>query len=161
MAIPDCQALSRWRRWLATRLQNLRGWWIEDKPLGFALHYRQVPPGQVTEMTAILKNWQEQLPQEEGFQILAGKKVLDILPQGVSKGAAIGKILLLPGFVGFFPVYLGDDTSDESAFRMVQGRGMAIRVGSPGRPTAASHFLPDTTAVGHFLALLAAPPEEL
>jgi trehalose-phosphatase len=86
--------------------------------------------------------------------------VLEILPLSVSKGSAIQKIVLLPGFIGLFPVYLGDDITDESAFLLLQGHGLTIKVGRPGTETAASHYLPDTKAVRHFLSLLAAPLED-
>jgi len=103
---------------------------------------------------------QEQLRQEGGFQVLSGEKVLEILPESVSKRSAIQKILLLPGFIGLFPVYLGDDTTDESAFLLLQGHGMTVKVGRPGTETAASHSLADTKAVRHFLSLLTAPLED-
>lgn len=160
-AVPGREALSRRRRWLATHLQYLQGWWIEDKPLGFALHYRQVPPSQTKKMMAILQDLQEKIQQEGGFQILAGKMVLEILPPGVSKGEALREILLLPEFNGFYPLYLGDDTTDESAFLILKGRGLTIKVGSHGCQTAASLFLPDPAAVRYFLSLLAESKEEL
>jgi trehalose 6-phosphate phosphatase len=160
VAAADDQELSRWRNRLVSRLQPFQGWWIEDKPQGFALHYRQVPVEQAYEFTGILDRWQEQLRQEGCFQVLSGKKVLEILPLSVSKGAAIQKILLLPGFIGLFPVYLGDDITDESAFLLLQGHGLTIKVGRPETETAASHFLPGPEAVGHFLSLLAAPLED-
>ncbi|MBM4275287.1 MAG: trehalose-phosphatase [Deltaproteobacteria bacterium] len=156
----DDQELSRWRNRLVARLQPFQGWWLEDKPLGFALHYRQVPANHLAVVLAVLRRWQEQLRQEGRFQLLAGKKVAEILPHGVSKGAAIQEILLLPGFLKFFPIYLGDDITDESAFQILQGQGQTIKVGRPDAETAASHFLPDPKAVRHFLALLAAPPED-
>jgi trehalose 6-phosphate phosphatase len=154
------EELARWRSRLAALLQPFRGWWIEDKPQGFALHYRQVQAEHAYEFIGILGSWQEQLRQEGGFQVLSGKKVLEILPLSVSKGAAIQKILLLAGFIGFFPLYLGDDITDESAFLLLQGHGLTIKVGRPGTETAASHYLPDTKAVRHFLALLVSPLED-
>jgi trehalose 6-phosphate phosphatase len=160
VATVNHKELSRWRSRLAAVLQPFRGWWIEDKPQGFALHYRQVPAEHAYEFIRILGRWQEQLRQEGGFQVLSGKRVLEILPLSVSKGAAIQKILLLPGFLGFFPVYLGDDITDESAFLFLQGRGLTIKVGRPRTETAASHYLPDTNAVKYFLSLLAAPLED-
>jgi trehalose 6-phosphate phosphatase len=160
VAAADDEELSRWRNWLGENLQPFRGWWIEDKPFGFALHYRQVPAEHADEFIGILGGWQEQLRHEGRFQLLAGKKVLEILPHGVSKGAAIQQLLLLPGFIGVFPIYLGDDITDESAFHILQGQGLTIKVGHPGTETAASHFLPDPEAVQHFLALLAAPLED-
>ncbi|RJR42843.1 MAG: hypothetical protein C4567_06710 [Deltaproteobacteria bacterium] len=50
--------------------------------------------------------------------------------------------------------------TDESAFLVLQGHGLTIKVGRPGTETAASHYLPDTKAVRHFLFLLAAPLED-
>ena len=160
VAAADNEELHRWCNRLGERLQPFRGWWIEDKPLGFALHYRQVPAEHADEFIRILERWQEQLRQKGGFQVLAGKKVLEILPPGVSKGAAIQEILLLPGFFGVFPIYLGDDITDESAFHILQDQGLTIKVGRPGTETVASHFLPDPEAVQHFLAFLAVPLED-
>jgi len=156
----DVEELCRWRNRLGKSLQPFRGWWIEDKPFGFALHYRQVSAEHADKFFSILERWQEQLRQQGGFQVLAGKKVLEILPHGVSKGLAIQEISLLPRFLGFFPIYLGDDITDESAFHTLQGQGLTIKVGRPGTDTAASHFLPDPQAVQHFLALFAAPLED-
>jgi trehalose 6-phosphate phosphatase len=161
IAAADRQELGGKRNRLVVRLQPFQGWWLEDKPQGFALHYRQVPTEHPSEFIEILERWQEQLRQEGRFQLLAGKKVLEILPRGVSKGAAIKDILLLPGFVGFFPIYLGDDITDESAFQILQGQGLTIKVGHPNTETAASHFLPDPAAVRHFLTMLAFPEEDL
>jgi len=160
VAAADNEELSRWRNRLVVRLQPFQGWWLEDKPQGFALHYRQVSAEHAYEFIGILGRWREQLRQEGRLQLLAGKKVLEILPRGISKGAAIHEILLIPGFIGFFPIYFGDDITDESAFQILQGQGLTIKVGRPGSDTAASHFLPDPEAVRHFLALLVAPLED-
>ncbi len=148
-------ALLHWRSWLAARLQAFPGWWIEDKPLGFALHYRQVPREHLRDFMAIQERWQERVQSEKTLQLLAGRKVLEILPQGVSKGAAIKKILLLPEFSRHFPIYVGDDLTDESAFHLLQGAGLTIKVGRTCIATAASHFLPHPEAVRLFLSLLA------
>jgi trehalose 6-phosphate phosphatase len=108
----------------------------------------------------ILTIWEKQMRQEGHWQPLAGKKVLEVLPWGVSTGSVIQKILLLPRYLGFFPIYLGDDITDESALHILPGRGLTIKVGRPGSDTAASHFLPDPEAVGRFLGLPAAPAED-
>jgi trehalose 6-phosphate phosphatase len=158
----DRQELLHWRTRLEAWMHPFPGWWIEDKPLGFAIHYRQVPPEHADEFLGMLGRWQEKLRREGRFQILEGKRVLELLPQGVSKGLAIREILtLLPEMANFFPVYVGDDVTDESAFQILQGQGLTIKVGRPGAATAATHFLPDPGAVQHFLTLLAFPPEDL
>jgi trehalose 6-phosphate phosphatase len=152
-------AVAWWRNWIIWRLRPFRGWWIEDKPQGFALHYREVAAEQMYEFTGILSIIQEQWQQEGPLQLLVGKKVLEILPQGVSKGSAIQAILLLAEFCRFFPIYLGDDITDESAFLVVQDRGLSIQVGGPLKRSAATHYLPDPLAVRQFLTWLTFPPE--
>lgn len=157
----DLQELYRWRTRLAAMLQPFHGWWLEDKPQGFALHYRHLSEQHAHEFGGILGRWEKQVGKQGRFQLLEGKKVLEILPRGVSKGSAIREILLLPQFFGFFPLYAGDDSTDESAFLVLRDQGITIKVGSPGVGTAASHFLPDPEAVRHFLTILAFPPEDL
>lgn len=156
----DDQALFRWRNLLALRFRPFQGWWIEDKPQGFTLHYRQVPAEHVGEYMEILQIFQEQVRQEGRWQVLAGKKVLEILPRGISKGKAIQAILVLPEFSGFFPIYLGDDITDESAFLAVRDQGLSIQVGDSRPGTAATHYLPDPPAVRHFLTMLTFPPDD-
>jgi trehalose-phosphatase len=151
--------LSWWRNRIIRRLHPFRGWWIEDKPQGFALHYRQVAAEQMYEFMGILRIIQEQWQQEGPLQLLMGKKVLEILPQGVSKGVAVQAILLLTEFCRFFPIYIGDDITDESAFLVVRDRGLTIQVGGTLKRAAATYYLPDPSAVRQFLTWLTFPPE--
>ena len=51
VAAADDEELCRWRNRLGERLQPFRGWWIEEKPFGFALHYRQVPQNMRTNLS--------------------------------------------------------------------------------------------------------------
>jgi trehalose-6-phosphatase len=48
-------------------------------------------------------------------------------------------------------VYVGDDETDEDAFRAIYGRGVGIKVGGYGIRTAASGRLPHGEAVLDFL----------
>lgn len=143
------------QRELAGKLADLRGWWLETKPLGFALHCRQAKPEEEARIFEVLGPWLDQVRRAGHYQILQGKKVVEILPQGVSKGAAIQEILLFPGFSKHFPVYLGDDITDESAFQVLQGRGLTVKVSAAQMATAASHSLWNPAEVLQFLTLLA------
>ena len=156
----DGQELSRWRKRLVVRLQPFQGWWIEDKPQGLALHYRQVAAEQAYEFMGILGTLQDQIRQEGRWQLLAGKKVLELLPQGVSNGAAIREIMKFIEFSEFFPIYLGDDSTDESAFLALRDPGLAIQVGSSRRETAATYYLPDPASVRDFLTRLTLSPDD-
>lgn len=53
------------------------------------------------------------------------------------------------------PMYLGDDTTDEDAFRVIRTRGIGIVVGREGEPSLARYALDDTGEVTSFLARIA------
>ena len=72
------------------------------------------------------------------------------------KGRAV---LWLLGALGLdrpeiLPVYIGDDTTDEDAFRALAGHGIGIFVGPPEASTTAGYRLDDPAAVGRFLDAL-------
>jgi trehalose 6-phosphate phosphatase len=54
------------------------------------------------------------------------------------------------------PVYLGDDDTDEDAFRVIRMTGIGVVVGRDGPPSHARWALEDTDEVAAFLAGLAA-----
>lgn len=66
------------------------------------------------------------------------------------KGTALEAVLAeeAPGVPA---AYLGDDTTDEDAFRALDGRGLAVRVGAAGVPTAAAAHLEPGDGVVRFL----------
>ena len=55
-------------------------------------------------------------------------------------------------------IYVGDDDTDEDAFRTLLGLGMTFRVGRAERPTLAARRLPDVAAVERLLRWLAKRP---
>jgi trehalose-phosphatase len=156
----DSQEISEWKKQLSRLLEHFTGWWIEDKPQGFVLHYRQVSPGREDQLLEVLASWKAHVVEYGYYQVLPGKKVMEVLPCGVNKGAAIQKILLSSDFMGYFPLYLGDDTTDESVFTVIQEKGLSFKVGDEKQPTKANHFLKNPAQVREFLALLATQGEE-
>ena len=154
------QEISDWKKQLSGLLEYFTGWWLEDKPQGFVLHYRQVSPGQEEQLLKIIDTWKARVVESGSYQVLPGKKVMEVLPAGVSKGAAIQKILLSSDFVEYFPLYIGDDTTDESVFAVIREQGLAFKVGDEEQPTKATHFLKNPAQVREFLALLATHGEE-
>jgi trehalose-phosphatase len=147
-------------RQLTMRLADLSGWWLETKPLGLALHYRQAGSEAEAHILNTLEPWLTGIKRQGGFQVLYGRKVLEFLSCTVSKGLAFARILLYPCFAEVYPLYCGDDVTDESVFHMLQGRGLTVKVGTTGEGTQADYFLADPVEVRRFLALLAALEEE-
>jgi trehalose-phosphatase len=157
---PAFQEISEWKNQLTGLLEHFTGWWIEDKPQGFVLHYRQASPGQEDRLLKIIETWKARVVESGSYQVLPGKKVMEVLLYGINKGAAIQKILLSSDFIGYFPLYIGDDTTDESVFAVIQEQGLSFKVGDEEQPTKATYFLKNPAQVQNFLALLATQGEE-
>jgi len=147
--------LDRARHELATFAAGHPGVMLEDKGLTLALHYRGAP--ELQDAAAAMA--QAVAAASDGaLTLLAGKMVFELKPPGCDKGQAIGAFMAEPPFAGRRPVFAGDDVTDEAGFRVVADLGgIAIRIGSDGHPTAASHGLADVPAMQRWLeAILAA-----
>lgn len=147
---------------LSRKLEPIPGAWVEDKGFTLSVHYRNCPSFEVPMVLAICNELTQRWRAEEKIRVTEGKKVYEIRP-GIEwdKGKALEWFLRnLPskarqGIV----VYLGDDTTDEDAFRVVRERkGWGIRVGEPEGPTQASYHLRGIQEVRRFLFLLLHPP---
>jgi trehalose 6-phosphate phosphatase len=90
----------------------------------------------------------------EGLEPVWGKKVVELRPRGVSKGAAVARVAA--AHPARTPVFLGDDVTDEDAFRALNERPGAVTVKVGPGETAARFRLPDVDAVVTYLRRLAA-----
>jgi trehalose 6-phosphate phosphatase len=97
----------------------------------------------------------------DDLKLTPGKMVYELQPKlDWDKGRAVLYLLDTLGLAGDdqVPLYLGDDVTDEDAFRAVQGRGIAIYVGDQAeldRETAADFTLDSVDEVERFLDTLA------
>jgi trehalose-phosphatase len=144
-----------WRQRLADCLQGLTGWRLEDKPLGFALHYRQVPLEHQARLLDAITPWRQDVARSGNYHILAGKKILELLPTRVSKGAALWEILSPVSFSRGFPIYLGDDDTDGTVFALLRQWGLSVTVGKPEESATAAYSLEGPAQVHLFLDRLA------
>lgn len=99
----------------------------EDKGNALALHFRNAPAaGPAAE--ALLTAEQQALGNE--FILQKGKQLVELKPGSQHKGTVIQTYLAEPPFKGRTPVFVGDDTTDEDAFAVVNALGgYSIRVG--------------------------------
>ncbi|NOY76388.1 MAG: trehalose-phosphatase [Calditrichaeota bacterium] len=120
-----------------------KGWdeACEVKPGGVAFHWRSLNEAERERMkTEILDAWSEPARQHHLELLLFDGGVEFRLP-GVNKGKVVRQ--LLDESDGGVAVYLGDDLTDEDAFRALRGRGVGILVRRDFRPTAADvHLVP-------------------
>ena len=124
---------------------------VEDKGSSVALHFRRAPERE-RELRELVAG---AATPRDGYQVMHGKKVLEIRPTGVDKGTAIDRLLGAPPFAGRRPVFAGDDITDEDGFAAVNGcGGISIKVGTG--ETRAAYRVPDVTALRGWLAAVAA-----
>lgn len=124
--------------------------YIERKGPILAIHTRAAPH-LLPRATQLVEEALRHLPG--GYRVLAGNAGVELMPLEAAKGAAIRRFMELPAFLGKQPVFLGDDTSDEPGFDVVnQMGGLSVRIGPP-RQTAAHYAL---AGVNEALAWLAA-----
>ncbi len=125
---------------------------IEDKGASIALHYRGAPERgpQCDRFVADLAG-----RLASGFVLQRGKMVVEIRPRGPDKGDVVTAFCAEAPFSGRRPVFIGDDVTDEDAFRIVnRAGGHSIRVGAP-EPSEASWHVASVGALRGWLADIA------
>ena len=81
---------------------------------------------------------------------MKGKKVFELLPNiEWNKGMAIRWIMdaLKISWNASTVIYIGDDTTDEDAFRVVRTRGLGMLVAEKNKPSTADFLLLSTNEV--------------
>ncbi len=149
-------ALRKIKAELKEQLKGIRGIIVEDKTLTLSLHYRLVKPSQAKNVGRIFNRIVKPYIKNRKIRITSGKKVFEVRPYVKwDKGLAVLWFLNKLGKgKQTLPVYIGDDTTDEDAFKALKERGLTVRVGEQ-RSSAAKHFVKNVDQVYKLLRLLA------
>jgi trehalose-phosphatase len=133
--LPDLEAATEQ---LAERLKAFSAARIEQKAFGIAVHVRQVSDDLVPSVEAVVDDVAAAHPR---LRRMGGKKVVELRPNVEwDKGRALQWLLeKLRLGSDALPMYIGDDETDEDAFRVVRERGLSIVVcgEDDARPTLA------------------------
>lgn len=129
---------------------------LENNDLSVSVHYRNVESEADKEkmheaVTKVLAEYRSHI------NIIYGEKVWELRPnKDWDKGKAVEYILSLKfQDTPTIAVYLGDDTTDEDAFKVVrQLEGISVLVNKQKKATAAEFVVADPTDVQKFLNLL-------
>lgn len=133
-------------------LSNIEGVLIEDKSYTLSVHFRLVPSSRLKTFRQLF--YQAIHPWQEKVKVTRGKKVLEIRPPvNWDKGKAVKWIMNKLNIEDHFPIYIGDDRTDEDAFRALKGKGLSLQVGA-GKKTAADYRLKNVEAVYSYLRSL-------
>jgi len=141
---------------LERRVGDILGVLIERKRYAVALHYRLVAE---EDLLAIGLAMAEVAASYPDLRRTGGKKVYELRP-GIAwdKGKAVTWLLqaLQLDAPEVLPFYLGDDETDEDAFRVLEGRGIGILVAERPDETRAHYLLRDPEEARVFLQHLIA-----
>jgi trehalose 6-phosphate phosphatase len=140
------KVVASWRSSLAVALAGCEGIEVEDKRFGIAIHYRKAPSWADAERRALTAAL-----SLEGAAVFAGHAVVNVLPEEApTKGDAI--VGLCERLGRRAAVYVGDDRTDEEAFRS-EVVGVSIAVGdAPG--VSAEYSIPDQAHIDDLLRAL-------
>jgi trehalose 6-phosphate phosphatase len=125
---------------------------VEDKSISVALHYRQRP-----DLLPAVRQLADALSRilPDHYELLHGSMVVEIKPTAASKGTAIRAFMQEAPFATRIPMFIGDDITDETGFRVINELGgISVKVGAG--PSEARYRLSGVPAVLAWLEQLIA-----
>jgi trehalose 6-phosphate phosphatase len=132
----------RWLKHLRPILVNqpgLDGLELEDKAVTLSIHYRHTPNPERAKR-ALEAMFQGLQPKP---RIIGGKYVFNLIPRGLPhKGAALTRLKRKLGRQSLF--FIGDDVTDEDAFRLKSPRVFTVRVGQSSTSRAEYYIAKQT-----------------
>ena len=158
---PQAAAARPWLERAAAMLEpavaRIPGAFVEDKELTLSVHFRLSPPERVQELTQAVAM---AVAMNPGLKMTTGKAVLEVRPAvDWDKGKAV--LFLVEQMrppAGAPVLYLGDDRTDEDAFKVLSERGLGegiVVTDHPSPDTDAASFLHEPAEVGALFAALA------
>jgi len=134
-------------------LWRFPGCFLEDKDVALSLHYRLADQESSMGAQEVFRRVFRESGAGKYLSLLNGKKVVEIKPSGYSKGRAVNYLRSLPRFETAFPMYFGDDYTDEDGFKAVGGAGLTVKVTENPARTRARFYLRNPGEVEEFLSI--------
>jgi trehalose 6-phosphate phosphatase len=158
--LPELDAAERQLR---ERITDINGAHVERKRFAIAVHYREVADD--NDVEHVEKVVDEVCQEIAGLRKKGGKKIFEVQPDVEwDKGRAVLWLVQSLGLdkPGMVIMYIGDDVTDEDAFRALRRHdaGIGIRVATPDASTDAAYYLRDCEEVQQFLQSLLAILQE-
>lgn len=131
---------------------------VERKLASLALHWRGCPPAVTAEIRdSVTKEWGA-LARYTGLELCPFEEGMELRVPGRTKADAVETIIEETGQDAAV-AYLGDDLTDEDAFRALKGKGLSALVRSEARPSAADLWIRPSNELLQFLWLWERPAE--
>ncbi len=117
----DCGNLPEVKKNIECLLKNYNGIHIEEKAYSVSVHYRNADAEDEESIRNIVRK------NSGGFATIEGKKVIELRAKGRDKGNVCR--MLLDHTMCESSIYIGDDTTDEDAFRALKEKSVTIKIG--------------------------------
>lgn len=133
----DAVSLTKAREWIVAAGLLSRA---EFKLGGIAIHWRGLPTAEARSVQLLtLEGWTK-IAEQSRLKLLQFEAGLELRVSHPNKGDAVSSILA--GLEPRTPVaYLGDDLTDEDAFRVLNGHGLTVLVKATYRETIANTWI--------------------
>ncbi|MCL7043043.1 hypothetical protein MKW94_027060 [Papaver nudicaule] len=138
-------------------VQSVPGALVENNIFCVSVHFRCVDEERWEDLAKQVRSVVDEYPE---LRMSQGRKVFEIRPTiKWDKGKALEFLLESLGYANstnVFPVYIGDDLTDEDAFKVLRerGQGLGILVSKVPKKTNASYSLREPAEVKDFLCRL-------
>lgn len=154
-------SLDKAEKEVGKKAEDIEGVIIERKRFSIAVHYRNVDDSDVDRVEQCVDRV---LDRHKNLKKGYGKKVYELKPNiDWDKGRAL--LSLVDDFFEdkdkVVPIYIGDDITDEDAFKAILSEGIGIIVGKEDRETYADYRLENTEDVKELLRRLNGKEEEV
>lgn len=139
---------------LSDKISSIPGAMVENNKFCVSVHFRCVEEKSWTTLAEQVRSVLKEYPK---LKLCQGRKVLEIRPTiKWDKGKALEFLLESLGFANndnVLPLYIGDDRTDEDAFKVLRerGQGFGILVSKFPKDTNASYTLQEPSEVMDFL----------
>jgi trehalose 6-phosphate phosphatase len=136
---------------LHAALDAVEGCLVERKRFSIAVHYRQVPDASLDTVRQAVEQVHDAHAE---LRLSRGKKLYELQPDiDWDKGKALQWLMQRQGLAAtdHVAIYIGDDVTDEDAFRALEADGVGIVVCPDPGCTHAAYRLDDPAAVRRFL----------
>ena len=138
----------------------VKGTFVEDKELTLSIHFRLAKEKDIKKLKQHIYTAINPYIRHKRIKVTHGKKVLEIRPPvRWDKGSLAGYLLRIKKSKArkALPIYIGDDKTDESAFRVLRKKGITVFVGRPNAASNAEYYVKNTEEVFKFLRFFNSP----
>lgn len=132
---------------LSEKLAEIPGCRIEDKEFTRTIHVRETPDSSVD---AVCNTVQRTVERYSNCHITRGKQAFEVRPSVSHDKGTTMAMLAKETPADWLTLYIGDDTTDEHAFEVIQPDGVGVHIGA-NTETEALYRVPEQDDVESFV----------